>query len=37
MMEDSDRLKSILEVIARIEKYTLRGRADFEQDELIQV
>lgn len=37
MWTDTDRLKLILEVIARIEKYTSRGEEAFRQDELIQV
>jgi uncharacterized protein with HEPN domain len=34
--EDRERLLDILEAIAQIEKYAVRGKATFEQDELIQ-
>ena len=36
MRSAADRLVDILEAIERIEKYAARGRAAFEQDELIQ-
>jgi uncharacterized protein with HEPN domain len=36
MRDDRERLQDILEAIARIERYTQRGRAAFEGDELIQ-
>jgi|SRR3989304_4939267 len=36
MREVGERLLDILEAIERIEKYTIRGRDAFEQDELIQ-
>lgn len=36
MREMRERLLDILEAIERIEKYTIRGRDAFEQDELIQ-
>ena len=36
MRDDRERLLDILEAIARIERYTDRGRATFESDELIQ-
>lgn len=36
MREMRERLLDILEAIERIEKYTIRGRNAFEQDELIQ-
>jgi uncharacterized protein with HEPN domain len=32
----AERLRDILEAIARIERHTRRGRAAFEKDELIQ-
>ncbi len=37
MRDPKERLADILEAIARIERYAARGRAAFEQDELIQV
>lgn len=37
MRDPKERLKDILDAIARIERYTSRGRESFEQDELIQV
>lgn len=36
MRDLRERLLDILEAIERIEKYTIRGRDAFEQDELIQ-
>lgn len=36
MRDDRERLLDIAEAIERIEKYTCRGRAAFEEDELIQ-
>lgn len=36
MRSDAERLRDILEAIARIDKYAARGRTAFEQDELIQ-
>lgn len=36
MRDDRSRLQDILEAIERIEKYAARGRAAFEQDELVQ-
>lgn len=36
MRDDRERLLDIQEAIARIERYGARGRAVFEQDELIQ-
>lgn len=36
MRDDKERLKDILEEIQLIEKYSLRGRAAFDADELIQ-
>jgi len=36
MRDLHERLLDILEAIERIEKYTIRGRDAFEQDELIQ-
>lgn len=36
MRDDRERLLDIQEAIERIEKYTVRGREAFEQDELIQ-
>lgn len=36
MRDDRERLLDILEAIERIEKYTARGRAIFDEDELIQ-
>jgi uncharacterized protein with HEPN domain len=37
MRDDRERLKDILEAMERIETYSAKGRAAFEQDELIQV
>jgi uncharacterized protein with HEPN domain len=37
MRDPQERLRDILDAIARIERYAARGRAAFEQDELIQV
>ncbi len=37
MRDDRERLKDILEAIEHIEKYAAKGRAVFEQDELIQI
>ncbi|MGD0827652.1 MAG: DUF86 domain-containing protein [Desulfobaccales bacterium] len=37
MRDDREKLKDILEAIERIETYSAKGRAAFEQDELIQV
>lgn len=37
MRDPKERLRDILDAIARIERYASRGRAAFEQDELIQV
>jgi uncharacterized protein with HEPN domain len=36
MRDDRVRLRDILDAIARIEKYAVRGRQHFEQDELVQ-
>ena len=36
MRDDVERLRDILEAIERIEKYAARGRATFDDDELIQ-
>lgn len=36
MRDDRARLQDILEAIEHIEKYAVRGRAAFEQDELVQ-
>jgi uncharacterized protein with HEPN domain len=36
MRDESERLQDILEAIERIEKYAARGRAAFDEDELIQ-
>jgi uncharacterized protein with HEPN domain len=36
MREDRERLRDILEAIARIDKYAAQGRAVFESDELVQ-
>lgn len=36
MRDDRERLRDILEAIARIEKYAAQGRAVFESDELVQ-
>jgi len=35
--EKRERLRDILEAIERTEKYTARGKAAFEEDELVQV
>jgi len=37
MRDSTERLRDILEAIERIERYAVRGKAAFEQDELIQV
>ena len=37
MRDDRQRLQDILEAIELIEKYASKGRAAFEQDELIQI
>ena len=37
MRDDRERLQDILEAIEHIEKYAAKGRAAFEQDELIQI
>lgn len=37
MRDPKERLRDILEAIARIERYAARGREAFEKDELIQV
>ncbi len=36
MRDESERLRDILEAIERVEKYAARGRAAFDEDELIQ-
>ena len=36
MRDESERLRDILEAIERIEKYAARGRAAFDEDELVQ-
>ncbi|XGV95658.1 MAG: DUF86 domain-containing protein [Leptolyngbya sp. BL-A-14] len=36
MRDDREKLQDILEAIERIERYAIRGRQAFEQDELIQ-
>lgn len=36
MRDDPERLRDILEAIERIERYTAKGREEFERDELIQ-
>lgn len=36
MRDDRERLLDIVEAIERIEKYTVRGRTAFDEDELIQ-
>ena len=37
MRRPAERLRDILEAIARIERHTRRGRAAFEKDELIRL
>ena len=37
MREQRERLRDILEAIERVEKYAARGKATFENDELVQV
>lgn len=37
MRDDRERLRDILEAIAQIEKYAVKGEAEFQQNELIQV
>jgi uncharacterized protein with HEPN domain len=36
MRDDAERLRDIQEAIAKIEKYAVRGRQVFDEDELIQ-
>ena len=36
MRDESERLRDILEAIERVEKYAARGRAAFDEDELVQ-
>jgi uncharacterized protein with HEPN domain len=36
MRDERERLRDVVEAIERIEKYAARGRAAFEEDELIQ-
>ena len=36
MRDDTERVRDIQEAIARIEKYSVRGRQVFNEDELIQ-
>ena len=36
MRDDAERLRDIQEAIAKIEKYAVRGRRVFDEDELIQ-
>lgn len=37
MRDPKERLRDILDAIARMERYAARGRQAFEQDELVQV
>jgi hypothetical protein len=37
MRNPSERLRDILDAIANIERYSVRGREAFEQDELIRI
>ena len=37
MRDNRERLLAILEAIAQIEKYAVRGEAEFQQNELIQI
>lgn len=37
MRDPRERLRDILDAVARIERYTSRGREAFDKDELIQV
>ena len=37
MRDPRERLRDILDAIAKIERYAARGREAFEQDELIQL
>ena len=37
MRDDRERLKDILEAIAQVEKYAVRGQNIFQEDELIQI
>ncbi len=37
MRDPKERLRDILEAIARIERYASRGREAFEKEEMIQV
>ena len=37
MRDDRERLRDILEAISQIEKYTVRGQTEYQQNELIQI
>ena len=37
MRDDTEKLRDMLEAIARIERYARLGKENFEQDELVQV
>lgn len=37
MRDDKERLKDILEAIAKIEKYTVQGQTEFQDNELVQI
>ncbi len=37
MRDDQGRLQDILEAIERIEKYAVRGKRAFDEDELLQI
>ena len=37
MRDDRERLRDILEAIEQIEKYTVRGEAEYRHNELIQI
>ena len=37
MRDPKERLRDILEAIEGVERYAVRGRQDFEQNELIQI
>jgi len=36
MRDPKERIKDMIEAIERIERYAVRGRANFEEDELLQ-
>jgi len=37
MRDDREKIRDILDAISHIEKYAVKGRKDFERDELVQI